>query len=183
MPFEPTITYRNAEHSPAVDELIRRRAQELGRFHDRIVGCDVVVEAPQKRRASGRIYHVRVTVRVPGPDVSVAGQASKGAAQQNLKLALNKAFTAAEHQLKESKRMMAGQEVKHHPPLRHGEITLLEPELGYGCLKADDGREVYFQRDSLVEGDWSTLAIGRRLRFREMDGEKGLFAVNVSVMA
>ncbi|MDO8986207.1 cold-shock protein [Cypionkella sp.] len=79
--------------------------------------------------------------------------------------------------------MRAGQEVKPHPAILHGEIVELEPELGYGFLRADDGQEVYFQKDGLVTGAWADLAVGARLRFREQDGEKGPFAVDVAPAA
>ena len=62
----------------------------------------------------------------------------------------------------------------------HGEIVEIEPELGYGFVRANDGQEVYFQKDSLVDGDWDGLEVGARLRFREQDGEKGPFAVDVA---
>lgn len=50
-------------------------------------------------------------------------------------------------------------------------------------MRADDGKEVYFQKGSLVSGDWNALEIGTRLRFREQDGENGPFAVDVSANA
>jgi cold shock CspA family protein len=75
---------------------------------------------------------------------------------------------------------MGGHEVKHNPAILHGEIVELEPELGYGFVRADDGREVYFQKDGLVSGAWDDLGLGSRLRFRELDGEKGPFAVDVA---
>lgn len=67
---------------------------------------------------------------------------------------------------------MGAIEIKHHPPVLHGEISTLEPELGYGYLRADDGREVHFQRDALTSDVWDHLAKGSRLRFREMQGER-----------
>jgi cold shock CspA family protein len=83
--------------------------------------------------------------------------------------------------LKKRKKVMGGVEVKHHPPVLHGEITEFEPELGHGWLRADDGRMVYFQRDSLTSDDWDRLKTGVRLRFREMEGEKGPYATGVTL--
>ena len=85
-------------------------------------------------------------------------------------------------QLKRHKKKVGTQEIKHHPPIQHGEVTLLEPELGYGYVRGDDGREVYFQRDSLTSDDWDQLAHGSRLRFREMQGEKGPFATAITLI-
>ena len=76
---------------------------------------------------------------------------------------------------------MAGIGVKHHPLVLHCEIVDLEPELGHGWRRADDGRRVCFRRDSLMSQDWDRLATGTRLRFREMEGEKGPYAAAVTI--
>lgn len=82
--------------------------------------------------------------------------------------------------LKRQKKMMGHLEVKHHPPVLHGEIMLIENYLGHGWLRPDDAREVYFQKDALTLGDWFSLSVGKRLRFREMQGDKGPYATGVS---
>jgi len=82
--------------------------------------------------------------------------------------------------IKESRRIMGGHEVKHNPAILHGEIVELEPELGYGFVRADDRREVHCQKDGLASGTWDDLGLGARLRFREPEGEKGPFAADVA---
>nr|WP_281243841.1 cold shock domain-containing protein [Tranquillimonas alkanivorans] len=62
----------------------------------------------------------------------------------------------------------------------HGRTETLEKELGWGLLRADDGREVFFEKDSLVQGDWSGLEKGERLRFHEREGEKGPYATGIT---
>lgn len=62
--------------------------------------------------------------------------------------------------------------VKHHPPVLHREITLIERGLGHGWLREDDECEVYFQKDALTFGEGSSLSVSMRLRFREMQGDK-----------
>lgn len=177
------ISWRNLQASPAIEELIRHRIEGLERFDPHIVGCNVVVEAPQKRHVTARGFQVRVDLQVSGPNISVSRSVRQGHAADDLRLAVNTAFEAVERRLKEHKRKLGSQEVKHHSPVLHGEIVELEPELGYGYLRADDGLEVYFQRDGLVSGNWKGLRLGDRLRFREMDGEKGPFAVDVAAVA
>ncbi|MDG4648449.1 HPF/RaiA family ribosome-associated protein [Roseibacterium sp. SDUM158017] len=181
MQTEPIISYHNIDHSPAVDELVQRRIALLERRDERITGCEVTMEAPQKRKRHGRVFKVRLNVHLPGPDVSVAREVAQGSAQEDLILAVNRAFTAAEKALKKRKKVMGGVEVKHHAPILHGEIAELEPELGYGWVTADDGRRVYFQRDSLTSDQWELLEKGTRIRFREMEGEKGPYATAVTI--
>lgn len=181
MTVEPVIAFRNLEPSPAIEDLIRKRAAALERFAPRILGCDVAVDAQQKRKVHGRVMHVRVTAHVPGPDVTTDAHVAQGSAREDLVLAVNRAFSAAERRLRHQKTRKAGLEVKHHSPVLHGEITELELELGHGYLRADDGREVYFQRDGLTADVWDDLAPGTRLRFREEIGDKGPFATGVSI--
>lgn len=178
----PSIAWRHIDPSPAAESLILKRYGELAHFGKRIEGCDVIVEAPQKRKLNARGYSVRVTLRLPGPDITGSYQVAQGSARGDLTLALNRAFSAVEKQLKAQRRTMGGVEVKHHDPVLHGEITELERELGWGKLRADDGREVYFQKDALVHANWDDLALGTRLRFSERIGEKGPFATGVSVV-
>ncbi|MBY6069435.1 HPF/RaiA family ribosome-associated protein [Leisingera aquaemixtae] len=181
MQTEPVVTYRNVDPSPSVDALVARRVEALERINNRIVGCETVIEAPQKRKVTGREYRVRLTLSVPGPDITVTRTSAKGSAREDLALALNRAFSAAEKLLKRQKKTMAAIKVKHHPPVLHGCISLLEKELGYGYIRADDGREVYFQQDALTADVWDQLAKGTRLRFRAMEGEKGPYATAVSL--
>lgn len=180
MERDPIITYRNIEPSPAVTTLVHRRIGVLERLFGRIVGCEVTIEAPQKRKVTGRVYTVRLHLHLPGEDLHIDRSVSQGSARDDILLALNRAFSAAEKALKKHKKTAAGIEVKHHPDVLHGTITEIEPELGYGYLRADDGKEVYFQRDQLLSCPWEDLAKGARLKFREMQGEKGPYATAIS---
>lgn len=180
MQHEPVITWRNIQRSEAVEAIIRKRIEAIEKFCPNALGLRITLDAPQKPRHSARGFDVRLHLEVPGPNLDVARTVRHGHAADDIVRAVNATFTALEKRIKESRKMIAGQEVKHHPVLLHGEIVELEPELGYGFARADDGREVYFQKDGLVTGAWESLAVGARLRFREQEGEKGPFAVDVA---
>ena len=176
-----SITFRNMDGSEALEEHIHRRIDELEKTHPNIVGCNVVVEAPRKKQVTGTEYLVRITLSVPGPDIHVERSYGRSGEAEDVNLAIHKAFDAARTILKEQKRKMGNVEVKHHPEVAHGTIDRMFEGEGYGFITADDGSELYFDRDSLVNGEWDKLRVGTKLRFREMDGEKGPFAANVSV--
>ena len=182
MQIEPIISYQNIDQSPAVESLVRERIAALERRHSRITGCEVTMHAPQKKKRHGRVVRVRLNLRLPGPDLSISREVAQGSAQGDLILAVNRAFGAAEKALKKQKKIMGGLEVKHHAPVFHGEIAELELELGHGWVRGDDGRMVYFQRDSLTSNDWDQLKAGMRLRFREMEGDKGPYATGVTLV-
>lgn len=180
MQREPIISWRNIPRSDAVEDIIRKRIVALERFCPEALGLRVTLSAPQKPRHAARGFDVRLHLEVPGPDLDVARTVRHGLAADDVVRAVNATFTALERRIKETRRIMDGREVKHHSAVLHGEIVDLEPELGYGFVRADDGQEVYFQKDGLVAGEWADLAIGARLRFREQDGEKGPFGVDVA---
>jgi ribosomal subunit interface protein len=108
MQAQPNITYRNIDASPAIEDHVRRRIEELEKLFDRIVGCDVVVEAPQKKKRSGRVFNVHLTVHVPGPDISASSTVAHGEAAEDVNLAIHQAFDAAARQLVEYKRQRSG---------------------------------------------------------------------------
>jgi cold shock CspA family protein len=180
MQREPIITWHKIPPSEAIEAIIRQRIVSIEKFCPDAIGLRVTLDAPQRQRNAGRGFEARLHLDLPGPDLDVARSVRQGHAAPDLTLAVNAAFSALEERIKQSRRVKGALEVKHHPEIIHGEIVEIEPELGYGFVRADDGREVYFQKDSLVTGDWANLKTGSRLRFREQDGEKGPFAADVA---
>lgn len=176
----PIISWKHLDPSPAVEAIIRDRIEQLERFDPALVGISIVIEAPTKRKVTGRGVDVRAHLEVPGPDIDAHRSVRQGETADDVILAVNKVFGRLEDVLKERSRVMGGVEVKQHPPVLHGEVVEFEPELGWGFVRADNGREVYFQKDGLVAGDWDAIRLGDRLRFREMEGEKGPFATDVA---
>jgi cold shock CspA family protein len=183
MQRDAMITYRNVIRSDAVETILAKRITALEAICPNGLGLRVTLEAPRRLRHAARGFEVRLHLDLPGPDLDVARSVRQGHASDDILRAVNEAFNALERRLKETRKTRASQDVKHHAAILHGAIVELEPQLGYGFVRADDGKEVYFQKDSLVSGDWDALEIGTRLRFREQDGEKGPFAVDVSASA
>ncbi|WP_190812428.1 cold-shock protein [Saccharopolyspora pogona] len=64
-----------------------------------------------------------------------------------------------------------------------GRIVRFEEERGFGFIAQDGGsqEDVFFHIDSLGRG-WSSLAIGTRVTFDVMEGQRGLKAYNVNVV-
>ena len=100
------ISFRNMDPSPAVEERIRKKAAKLERFHDRIIGCTVVVEAPHRHHHKGKLYSVRVDVSVPGKDVVVDRAKPSDHAHEDVYVAVRDAFNAVTRRLEEQARKM-----------------------------------------------------------------------------
>ncbi len=55
------------------------------------------------------------------------------------------------------------------------------PGEGYGFLTTQDGREIYFHQDSVLNRGYSSLRIGAKVTFAEEEGEKGPQASSVRI--
>ena len=66
------MTIRGIGDATTVESTIRRRADRLLRYCDRILRCHVTVTSPQRRNGVGRLYNVDILIHVPGEDLIVA---------------------------------------------------------------------------------------------------------------
>jgi ribosomal subunit interface protein len=172
------ISFRNMDPSPAVEARIREKAAKLERFHDRIIGCTVVVEAPHRYHHKGKLYTVRIDISVPGKNVVVDRAKPINHAHEDVYVAVRDAFDAAVRRLEDQTRKMRGS-VKAHAAPRHGKIENLFDD--YGFITTAEGDEVYFHRSSVVGADFYKLEVGNEVSLvvAEKEGEKGLQASTV----
>src|SRR3989337_265897 len=161
MPIPLQISFRNMDPSPAVEERIRKKAAKLERFHDRIIGCTVVIEAPHRHGHKGKLYNVRVDISVPGKDVVVGHTGPLNHAHEDVYVAIRDAFNAAGRQLEDHVRRMRGDVKAHFAPV-HGKVLRLGED--YGFAQTQDGQEVYFHKNSVVDDAFDRLKIGGEVR-------------------
>jgi ribosomal subunit interface protein len=180
MKLEPQITFRNMEPSEAMEQNIRERAEKLDRFHDQIMSCRVMVEAQHRHHHQGNVYHVRIDLTVPGEELVVSRDPGRDHAHEDVYVAIRDAFDAARRQLEDAGRRHRSQ-VKTHEAPAHGLIARLYQEENYGLIRASDGREIYFHRNSVVNADFDKLVTGEPVRFSEEPGDKGPQASTVIV--
>ena len=93
------ITFSGMQASPAVESKIRERADKLERFHGRIGGCRVVVDAPHRHHSKGRLYAVHLSITIPGQEILVGKGVGDDHAHEDVYVAIRDAFDAAERQL------------------------------------------------------------------------------------
>jgi len=176
MTFPLSVTFRDMDPSPALEEFVRQWAAKLEHFSDHIERCHVVLERPHQHHRQGQTVHVRVTLAVPGTDVVVSRDHSLDHAHEDAYVAIRDAFQAARRQLEDHVRRLR-QDVKTHVGPEHGRVTYLDAEGEWGYL-VTDGRQLYFHRNSVIE-DGQRLAVGDEVRFTEELGEKGPQATTV----
>lgn len=176
------IRFHNLEPSSAMEQAIRERAEKLDRLFDRLVSCQVAVEARHKQHRKGNVYTVSIQLGVPQGKLNVSRAAEKSApdfAHPDVYTAMRVAFDAAERQLLDYKRQMSG-EVKTHEggdaPLR-AQITEINDD--HGFLLTASGSILYFHRNSLVEGDFTKLQQGAEVHYLERSADSGPQAYRV----
>lgn len=168
------ITFRNLENSPTVEAKIRERVEALERFYNRITSCRVVIEEPNRHHRGGRLYHIRVDLKIPGEEIVVKRDPSEHHAHEDIYVAVHDCFDAVRRQLEDHVRRQRG-DIKAHAAPDHGRIASLFAEKDYGFIEASDGTEIYFDRHAVAEKAFDKLAVGDEVRFATHpgEGEKG----------
>ena len=108
------VTFRDMEHSDAVETRIREKAEKLQRYYDRIMGCRVVVEMPQRHKHQGKLHSVRIDLTVPGAEL-VANHTQ----HEDVYVAIRDAFDAMSRQLEDFARKQRGEVKTHATPGGH----------------------------------------------------------------
>ena len=103
------ITFRDIEHSEAIETRVRERVAKLEEFYDRITSCHVVLSSPHHSHHQGRIYHVHIDLVVPGHEIVISRDNDKNHAHEDVYIAIRDAFNVAERQLREYARRQKGQ--------------------------------------------------------------------------
>jgi ribosomal subunit interface protein len=175
------IAFRNMDASPAVEAKIRERAAELERFYDRIVSCRVVIEAPHRRHEQGKLFHIRVDLKVPGREIVVKRDPTEHHAHEDIFVAVRDCFDAVRRQLEDYVRRQRGATKAHEVP-GHGKVRALIAEQDYGFIEASDGTEVYFHRNAVTNHAFDKLHVGEEVRFsfHPGEGERGPQASTVT---
>jgi ribosomal subunit interface protein len=183
MKLPAEITFRNMNASEALEANVRDKVAKLEQFCDRIMSCRVVVEANHRHQNKGHLYHVRIDLTVPGTELVVSRDPSDNQAHSDVYVAVRDAFSAARRQLDRFVRANR-REAKAHGNVGapHGRILELVPLEDFGRILTQDGREIYFHRNSLLNGSFDRLEIGDEVRFSEEMGEEGPQASSVHLV-
>ena len=198
MQLPPTVTFRGFPVSPALEADIRARIDKLEMYCGSIMGCRVLVELASRHREAGNRFHVRIDLTVPGEEVVVSHEASLHGAAKDIDIesaskgdepdperkhahvAVREAFDIARRQLQDYARRQRG--IVKRPARRpRGRVVQLVPIDEYGYIEAQDGHQVYFQRNSVLDDAFDHMTVGSIVSFVEEPGEKGPQASTVKL--
>jgi len=174
LPLE--ISARHIELTPDLDADLRRRADKLERYFDRITSCRIAVERPSNHHQEGGPYRLRLDITVPGSELIAKKEG------EDLNAVIRDTFQAAERQLEELADRRRG-DVKTPVLPPEGQVIRIFQEEGFGFIAGPDGREIYFHRNSVLEPPgFESLKVGAQVRFAEEQGFEGPQASTVSLV-
>lgn len=169
------ISLHGIEHSDALYNAIREKAEKIDHYYRRIMSCRVVLELAGRHKRHGKQFMVRIDLKVPGSEIAITR-----VHDEELQIALRDAFDAARRKLEDYARGQRG-DVKQHAAEQTGRVDRIEAAEGFGFIVTDDGREYYFSRDNVVTPRFEHLSVGAVVHFIEDAGGEGLQAKRVSV--
>ncbi len=170
------ITIRDLPNSAAIENKIQEKVNKLSRYSDQIAHCHVIVEVPQKHQHQGKIYTVRIDLKIPGKEVVVSKIFN-----EDLYVAIRDAFNAARRQIEDHVRRERG-DVKAHQERLHGQIARLVRDEEYGFITTNEGKEYYFHASNLLTSSFAMLTIGSEVEFFEVTAGDGLQAGHISLV-
>jgi ribosomal subunit interface protein len=177
MPVPVQITFRDFDSSDAVKARVEDEVAKLERYYPRIVSVRVVLEQPHKHKVKGNTFRTVVSIALPGEDIEVSRHPGQNAAHEDIYVSIRDAFDEARRRLSQHKERQRG-DVKHHEGPPHGRIASMFPD--HGFIRSEDGRDLYFHRNAVLNDDFDKLEVGAEVRFAETMGEQGPQASTVT---
>ena len=176
------IEFQEMAASPVVQELIADHVKKLEERYGRITASRIVIKGPGNRHQTGGLYDVNIRLALPdGREVNIGRTPKADERHSDLPFAINDAFKRARRRLQDNARRMQGR-TKSHEGQPIGTVVRLDPAGEFGFLRSTDGEEIYFHRNSILDAEFSELAVGSRVVFAEEIGEKGPQATTVKLL-
>jgi len=175
------ITFRQMDSSAALEARIRKLAARLDRFSEHIMRCRVVVEPLSHHSHQGALYDVHIDITLPDEEIAIGHARPADHAHEDAYVALRDAFRAARRRLEDYERKHR-LDVKRHVAAAVGRICELDAAREGGRIETDDGRLIYFHRNSVLGGRFQDLTTGTKVRFVEEAGDLGPQASTVHVI-
>lgn len=192
VPLEVMTRGLTTKEAHLAKRLVRQYAAKLATITPDIIMCRVAVEKPQKFQNSGNPYRVRVRVTAPGHvEVVVVKDTGQHGMHDPMQMVVKDAFHAAMRTLdgELSRRRTRSREHEGNPNYDDdaqpsvGFVVRMHRDQDYGFLKAVDGRELYFHRNSVLHGGFDDLRPGAQVRFEAEQGDEGPQATTVQILA
>jgi cold shock CspA family protein/ribosome-associated translation inhibitor RaiA len=170
------VTAHGVELTDAEHAAIEAHVEKLETFFDRVLGCRVTVSARNRRPQDGPVeYRVQILLTVPGGELAINRHFDT-----SLLDALQRAFRVAGRRLQDyARRLVAAEPPEARAAPGRAHVNRLFRWEGYGFLEDEEGREVYFHRNSVRGDGFDRLRVGTKVTFAEEEGDEGPQATTV----
>ncbi len=179
------IDFQGLEANEQLRSCVNRNISVLEQRFGRITACRVLIRGPSERHRKGGVCEISIRLSLPqGREVDIGRSEKAEKADSRTAdpvVALNDAFKRARRRLQDHARRMQGQ-VKSHEGQPVATVKRFDDAAGFGFLETPDGREIYFHKNSVLDGGARNVAPGTRVTFFEEMGEKGAQASTVRVL-
>ena len=176
------MEFQDMPADPETRESIAAQVKKLEQRYGRITACRVVIKGPGHRHQTGGQYDVNIRMALPdGREANIGRTPKADPRHADLSFAINDAFKRARRRLQDHSRRMDGM-VKSHEAQSIGTVVRFDPAGEFGFLRSNDGKEIYFHRNSVIGGKFAELSIGARVVFVDEIGEKGPQATTVKLL-
>jgi len=176
------IEFKGIDATSRIRDTIKTNIDELESRFGRVTACHVTLKAPSGHHRTGGQYEVHVRLALPdGREVNVGRTPKADERYSDIDFAIADAFHRARRRLQDQVGEMQGK-TKAHEELPLATVLRLEPIDGFGILETNDGREIYFHQNSVLNDSFSKLKVGTRVAFSEEAGEKGPQASTVRIL-
>lgn len=152
------VTFKDIDHSDAIETRIRERVEKLEAMSPEILRCQVWVRAPH-RRHKGTEYVIDISLQMPGATLHIDRRPGDDHAHTDIYVAIRDAFNAMERQLRKWQDQHKGRPEFHEAPLQ-GKIVAMNGYTDSGQISTTDGRLVYFHRNSVANNGYDDLNEG-----------------------
>jgi cold shock CspA family protein len=176
------IDFQGMAANPGVRDNINKHVSQLEERFGRIIAGRVVLKAPGGHHQKGGLYEINIRLTLPeGREVVIGHTAQNDERYSDLNFSINDTFKRARRQLQDQVRKLQGQ-VKRHEGTPVGTVVELDPLGEFGRIETEDGREIYFHRNSVLGGEFPRLTVNSRVTYAEEVGEKGPQASTVKLI-
>lgn len=176
------ISFHGVSRNTAIEDMIRKDAAKLERVCDSMISCRVGIKLDQKSKTTNNPYRIKIEMRVPpGHNLVVTNSPGGKGDSSDLAAVLKSSFKTAQRRLKGLVEKRQG-DIKHHQDQEvSGIITKIFADEGYGFIRTLEGEEIYFHRNSIVNGQFEQLEPGTGVSYTAELGEKGLQASSIQI--
>ncbi|WP_244607341.1 HPF/RaiA family ribosome-associated protein [Bosea sp. CS1GBMeth4] len=173
MQTQVQIDFQGMAAKPDVEDMVAGHLQELESRFGRITAGRVILKGPGSHHRTGGLFDINIRLALPeGREVNVGHTRQDDERYADLNFALNDAFKRARRQLQDRVRRLQ-RAVKQHAEQPIGTVAKLDPAGEFGFIETADGRQIYFHRNSVLNGGFARLGLGARVVYVEEAGEKG----------